>query len=200
MCNQGIPNKIFDINNDNANIEQNKNKNMDNKTKSTMNETSGDIEVLKAINIKDKNRLILAHLNINSLRNMLDALKLLIKDKIDILAVTETKLDETFPVAQFCIEGFKPPTTLDRTAHGGGIVVYIKENIPSKLLEKLNFECDNEGIFFELNLRKNKFLFFSGYNPQRARISAYLSNVELVLNKYINDYDNHDGRLELGYE
>ena len=36
---------------------------MDNKTKSTMNETSGDIEVLKATNIKNKNRLILAHLN-----------------------------------------------------------------------------------------------------------------------------------------
>ena len=70
-----------------------------------MNENSGDLETLKLINIKNKNRLILAHLNINSLRNKFDALKLLIKEKIDILVITETKLDETFPTAQFFIEG-----------------------------------------------------------------------------------------------
>ena len=155
-----------------------------------MNENSGDLEALNLINIRNKNRLILAHLNINSLRNKFDALKLLIKDKIDILVVTETKLDETFPMAQFHIEGFKPPIRLDRNAYGGGIIVYIRENIPSKLLQKLIFESDSKGIFFELHLRKTKFLFFAGYNPQRARISAYLSNVEIVLSKFINDYDN----------
>ena len=68
-----------------------------------MNVNSGDLETLKLINIKNKNRLILAHLNINSLRNKCDALKLLIKDKIDILVSTETKLDETFPIAQFLV-------------------------------------------------------------------------------------------------
>ena len=118
-----------------------------------MNKHSGDFETLKSINIKNKNKLILAHLNINSLRNKFDALKHFIRDKIDILVITETKLDETFPIAQFYIEGFKHLVRLDRTEHGGGIAVYIRENIPSKFLEKLTFECDNEGIFFELNLR-----------------------------------------------
>ena len=93
-------------------------------------------------------------------------------------------------MSQFHIEGFKPPIRLDRNAYGGGIIVYIRENIPSKLLQKLTFESDSEGIFFELHLRKTKFLFFAGYNPQRARISAYLSNVEIVLSKFINNYDN----------
>ena len=57
-----------------------------------MNENSGDLEALNLIHIRNKNRLILAHLNINSLRNKFDALKLLIKDKIDILVVTENQI------------------------------------------------------------------------------------------------------------
>ena len=67
--------------------------NTDNITHYTMNENSGDLETLKLINIKNKNRLILAHLNINSLCNKFDAHKLIIKDKIDILVTTEMKLD-----------------------------------------------------------------------------------------------------------
>ena len=190
MCNQGFLNNVFELNNDDVHIENNNTLNTINKTKTTMNENSGDLEALNLINIRNMNRPILAHLNINSLRNKFDALKLLIKDKIDILVVTETKLDETFPMTQFHIEGFKSPIRLDRNAYGGGIIVYIRENIPSKLLQKLTFESDSEGIFFELHLRKTKFLFFASYNLQRARISAYLSNVEIILSKFINDYDN----------
>ena len=48
------------------------------------------------INMKNANQLILAQLNINSLRNKFDALTLLIKDKVDILVITETNLDNSF--------------------------------------------------------------------------------------------------------
>ena len=34
---------------------------------------------------------------------------------IDILIITETKLDDSFPEAQFFIEGFLKPYRLDRT-------------------------------------------------------------------------------------
>ena len=38
-----------------------------------------------------------ASLNVNSIRNKFDQLKLLVKDSLDILVLEETKLDETFP-------------------------------------------------------------------------------------------------------
>ena len=49
---------------------------------------------------------ILALLNINSIRNKLDGLKFDIDNKIDIFLISETKLDDSFSMAQFLIEGF----------------------------------------------------------------------------------------------
>ena len=43
---------------------------------------------------------------------------------------------DTFPEAQFLIEGFSTPYRLDWTAKGGGILFYIRQNIPSKYLKK----------------------------------------------------------------
>ena len=45
--------------------------------------------------------LIIGNLNINSIPNKFDQLKFLIKDKVDILLITETKLDSTFPETQY---------------------------------------------------------------------------------------------------
>ena len=50
------------------------------------------------IRIKNTNRLIIGHLNINSLRNDFEMLKELIKDKIDIILISKTKLDSSFRV------------------------------------------------------------------------------------------------------
>ena len=58
---------------------------------------SNQSDALTEIRIKNLKQLIIAHLNINLLRNKFDLLKILVQDKIDILMVTESKLDDTFP-------------------------------------------------------------------------------------------------------
>ena len=68
---------------------------------------------LKALRLKNFNKLILAHLSINSLRNKFEFLISLIKDNIDILMISETKLDQSFPTNQFMINGFSAPFRLD---------------------------------------------------------------------------------------
>ena len=35
---------------------------------------------------------------------------------------------------QFLIESYGPPYRLDYNAHGGGILVYVREDIPCKLI------------------------------------------------------------------
>ena len=50
--------------------------------------------------------LVIGHLNINSLRNKLNNLKLLIKNSLDVFMISEAKLDETFPDSQFLMDGF----------------------------------------------------------------------------------------------
>ena len=43
------------------------------------------------------------------------------------------------------VDGFSGPR-YDRNIKGGGIMIYIRDNIPGKLLEKHNFSDDIEGL------------------------------------------------------
>ena len=83
--------------------------------------------------LKNPNRLILAQLNINSLGNKFDSLVRMLHNNLEILLISETKIDSLFPTAQFQIEGYTA-YRLDRNANGGGILPYIRENMPSTLL------------------------------------------------------------------
>ena len=89
---------------------------------------------LKDVRIKNLNRIVLAHLNINSLRNKFDLLTDQIKGNVDVLAISETKLDDSFPTEQFKIPGYAKPFRLDGNEVGGGIMVFVREDIPAKEL------------------------------------------------------------------
>lgn len=52
----------------------------------------------------------------------------LLSGRFDILAITETKLDATFPSSQFLVEGYRL-CRRDRNAHGGGLMIYVTSNI-----------------------------------------------------------------------
>ena len=108
---------------------------------------------LHNLRLKNPNRLIFAHLNINSLRNKFDLLANIIKDKIDILMISETKFDSSFPQGQFHLHGFYEPYRLDRNGNGGGILVFIREDITSKVIKS---QMRIEGFFVELNLKRKK--------------------------------------------
>ena len=55
---------------------------------------------------------------------------------IDILILTETKLDETFLISQFLMNGLSKSCRFDRNKYGGGVMIYIQDTIPSKILGK----------------------------------------------------------------
>ena len=75
-----------------------------------------------------------AHININSLRNKFEMLQEVIGNNIDILLISETKFDVSFSSCQFILAGFTPPYRLNRTQHGRGIMLFVREVIPSKFL------------------------------------------------------------------
>ena len=129
---------------------------------------------LRSLPRKNLNRVILAQLNINSIRNKFDLLFEGIKGKVDVLMISETKIDETFPSRQFYIEGFTPSYTLDRNCHEGGILVYVREDIPSKLIE---MNSSVESISIELNLKKKKWLVNCSYNVNNNNICDHLRSL-----------------------
>ena len=111
------------------------------------------------------NRLIIGNVNINSISNKFNQLKLFVQGKVDILIVTETKLGSTFPTSQFVIDGYNEPYRFDRNRNRDGVLIYIQEDIPSKPLAGHKLKHDTEGIFVELILRKKKWLLFGSYHP-----------------------------------
>ena len=48
--------------------------------------------------------------------------------------ISKTKTDEGFPLGQFKINGFNAPFRLDRNSNGGGIMLFVREDIPAKLI------------------------------------------------------------------
>ena len=74
--------------------------------------------VLKSLKLKNANKIIMGHLNINSLRNKFESLKYIVDKNVDILLISETKLNDTYPSSQFLIEGFHPPYRKDHTEQG----------------------------------------------------------------------------------
>ena len=75
--------------------------------------------VLVKSKIKNVNRLSTGQLNINSLANKFDQLKMITGNIIDILIITETKIHLSFPNSEFIIDGFSMPFRLDRNWFGG---------------------------------------------------------------------------------
>ena len=57
----------------------------------------GLLEILKKIWTNDANRFLIGHINFNSIWGKFNMLSSIVKDNIDILMVSETKLDSSFP-------------------------------------------------------------------------------------------------------
>ena len=56
------------------------------------------------------------------MRKKFESLSTQVKGNIDVLMVSETKTDDTFPVGNLFINGFSTPYRLDRDSNGGGIM------------------------------------------------------------------------------
>ena len=75
----------------------------------------------KEIRMKNLNRIVVTHLNINSLRNKFDILIDQITGNVDVMVISERKLDDSFPESLLKIPGYSSPFHLDRDQNGGGI-------------------------------------------------------------------------------
>ena len=113
-----------------------------------------------------------------------DSLREIIQENIDILAISESKLDESYTTNMLNIAGYILPFRRDRNINGGGVLVYVK-GVPCHEL-KMKFGAENlEGIFIEINLRKTKWLLFAGYNNCKSNIGSFLGNICPILDYYV---------------
>ena len=114
---------------------------------------------------------------------------MIIANYLNILVIGETKLDPSFPDEQLFIDGYRN-YRIDRNRNAGGVIIYVREGIPSKSLTKHNFRENIEGLFIEINLRKTKLFLFGTYHSTHAVYGStnedYFEEVGLALDVYSN--------------
>ena len=92
---------------------------------------------------------------------------------MDVLSIAETKLDSSFPNAQFLLPAFQEPLRLNINHRSGGLLIYIKASLPSKILSKFKLPINIQIIRFEINLRTEKWLSVSIYKPPITKQSIF---------------------------
>ena len=132
---------------------------------------------------------IIGYLNINSLRyKVVDLRHVLFESELDILAISETKLCDEFPDSQCVIEGYYHPAQFrkDRTTHGGGLIVYVRNGIPVRQVK--TFEPPNQEIIcLEITINKRKWLIYSLYKSESfSDLTTFLEELKKSIDKAIN--------------
>ena len=87
------------------------------------NEANNDNSALKNLRLKTLNKVIISQININFLRNKFELLTEIIRDKVGLLMISETKLDSSFPNTQFYMKYYSKTYRLDRNRKGGSIIL-----------------------------------------------------------------------------
>ena len=152
--------------------------------KSSNSESNNFVNDIKDLRRKNIDKVLIGNINVNSIPHKFDQLKELILKYVDVLIITETKLDDSFPTAQFKVEGFSEPFRRDRNRKGGGIMIYVRNDILCRALKKYNFESDVEALFLELNFRKSKWLLCGIYHPPSQSKEYFFNNLDNALDPY----------------
>ena len=97
---------------------------------------------------------IIGHVNISSVRNKFDSLIEIIKI-FNIFLISESRLDASFPKNQFKINGDKC-FRRDRNKYGGGLMFYISEGIPCKILTNRTVSSNVEMMTLVFHQMKGK--------------------------------------------
>ena len=122
---------------------------------------------LKLLREENLNRIIFAQININSVRNKFQFLASKIISNVDAWLVSETKLDHSFPTAQFLLDWFSEVHRQDRWWNGGRINFDVKDDILSRLLTEYGLPDNVECFFIEINVRNKKWLLCCSYDSHK---------------------------------
>ena len=146
---------------------------------------------MKKLRINNLNRVIISQSNIDSIRNKIELLSGAVLGNIDILIIFETKIEMPFLTSQFVIQGFAASFRLEKINTGKGILVFVRNDIPSKLLN-ISYVSSNTGcLVIEVNLRKTKCTVICSYNPHKNNISNHLINLSKIIDRDSSRYDKY---------
>ena len=107
---------------------------------------------------------------------------MLSENLLDVFFISETKLDSSFPNAQFQVPGFKH-YRVDQNAHGGGIAAYIRSDLPHRRRPDLESVviAPVETFIIEIIIRNEVWLYICMYNPHFKHKMACCSSIDAII-------------------
>jgi hypothetical protein len=147
---------------------------------------------LKMLRNSHAKNLIFAHNNINSIRNKFADVNELLENKlVDVLGIAETKLNDEFANALFENDQFKMYRE-DRSGTSGGLLLYVRADIPQTRVKNLEFTYDDEthieSLVVELTLKGQKWLLLLAYKNPKVPMKKFVTKLDHF---YRENYDNY---------
>ena len=134
----------------------------------------------------NKNNFLFFHQNINSIYNkFFDFLNFFNSNLFDLVLFQESKIDSSIADSYFELPNFHL-ILRDRTAHGGGLIIFAKKSIKIHNL----FIYDNiEAISFSMNINSTIINFIYSFNPNLNNSENFLNEIEkIILKKTFKKY------------
>ena len=139
----------------------------------------------------DINNFNIVHYNINSItaNGRLDQLSDICSIlNLDVLILTESKLDNTIPNNMITIPGYHEPLRRDRYRNGGGVLIYIAEHLIFN--QRHNLQSENfEHIWVDIKIRNANFAINALYRPPNETSEShniFLDTASVILQKLLN--------------
>ena len=145
-------------------------------------------QILRKLRLKDPRNPLIGYLNINSLRNkIIDVQEMIRRLQLHYFVISETKLDTSFPSAQFHIGDYKIRTLRDRDKSGGGLIEFVEKGIINKFTET-NL---GETICTEITISKKRWFCMGVYRPpSSSNIDTFFVELTVFLSEAVNKFDN----------
>ena len=135
---------------------------------------------------KNSRNLLMMHLNINSVQNKFEELKLLVdRLKAHVIFLTETKIDSSYTNSQFNLDGFNLYRN-DRRKGGGGIMAYFSSSLKSRKLKPPRKYSTFETLIIKSKFGNNEAVVVGMYRPPKAVGSDYYIKLENDLNDIVS--------------
>ena len=118
---------------------------------------------LRNVRLENVRNVIICHININSIRYKFSELQIILRENlVDVLVVTETKLDASFTNDIFHIPDYYMYRQ-DNTGRSGGIIVYVRDCISNTCGEIKCVEKTIEYISINMVIDKCKYVVVAMY-------------------------------------
>ena len=78
----------------------------------------------------------------------------------------------------------------DRNKNGGGLILYVNEDIPGKSINSYKFKEESEIIIFEFSISNKKWLLLGNYKPPSQNELSFINEIKLSLNFFSSSYEN----------